>query len=174
MTQPRSSLQSIVRRFFKKLNAPYQLSITNIDTMEESFSFQLTRKSVYLFLTTVFVSIFILFSLIIFFTPIKYYVPGLQQNGNRKELFRLQNLADSLTKVNRLREGFVYNLLNIVNGGYTADRDTTPLSEEAIKAAMTNNESKIDKASRYDYLKNQRIDSSLAEKKDSLLIRKNQ
>jgi len=174
VTQPKSTVSTILRHFFKKLNAPYRLSITNTASMEESFSFQLTKKSVYLFLTSLFVGIFIFFSLIIFFTPVKYYVPGLQQNSNRKELFKLQNLADSLIKVNKLREGYVYNLLKVVNGGYDTARDTTMLSEDAIKAATAINENKIDRASRYDYLKNQRTDTLGVEKKDSILIKKNQ
>ena len=115
MTQPKTTLHSFIRRFFKKLNAPYQLTIVDKDSMEESFSFHLTKKSVYLFLASVFVSIFILFSAIIFFTPIKYYVPGMQNNIGRKELFKLQNLSDSLIKINNLREGYVFISQSVIN-----------------------------------------------------------
>jgi len=76
--------------------------------------------------------------------------------------------------MNALRESYVFNLLNVVNGSFDDKRDTTLLNESEIKAAEANNEKQIDKASRYDYLKNQKIDSNIVNKKDSILHIKNQ
>ena len=174
MKKATSTIIAMISRIFKKLNAPYQLTIVNNETMEESISIALTKKTVYLFLTSLFITIFILFSLIIFYTPLKYYVPGNQHNTNRKELLKLQHLSDSLIKLNTLRESYVLNLLKVVNGSFDDIKDTSLLKESEIKAADAINEKHIDKASRYDYLKNQKIDSNIVYKKDSTLPIKNQ
>lgn len=174
MKKATSSVTALMGRIFKKLNDPYQLTVVNKASMEESVSIALTKKSVYIFFASLFISIFILFSLIIFYTPLKYYIPGNHNNADRKELLRLQQLADSLIKMNALRESYVFNLLNVVNGSFDDKRDTTLLNESEIKAAEANNEKQIDKASRYDYLKNQKIDSNIVNKKDSILHIKNQ
>ncbi len=168
------TLSGIIRRFFKKMNALYVLTIVDAESMTESISFHLTKKSVYIFLASLFMSIFILFSVLIFFTPLKYYVPGNQGNASRKELLKLRNLSDSLITVNKLREGYVFNLLKVVNGSFGGSRDTLALSDNEIKNAQRSNDSKIDRASRYDYLKNQKLDSTDVDKKDSLVNIKNQ
>jgi hypothetical protein len=115
---------------------------------------------------------FLLFSILIFFTPLKYYVPG---NNNkevsRKTLIQLQQLSDSVTKLNSLQEKYIYNLLQITNGNSTFLRDTNLLNQREINQAMIQNTNQIDRASRYDYLKNQKPDTNVdksVHKKDSL------
>ncbi len=166
------SLLKSLKRIFKQINSVYRVNIINEETMQEALTLHLTKKSVFIVLSSMFISMFLLFSILIFFTPLKYYVPG---NNNkevsRKTLIQLQQLSDSVTKLNSLQEKYIYNLLQITKGNSSFLRDTNLLNQREINQAMIQNTNQIDRASRYDYLKNQKPDTNVdksVHKKDSL------
>jgi hypothetical protein len=101
-----------------------------------------------------------LFSTLLFFTPIRYYLPGYQKDVSREELKSLKILSDSLIRLNQIREQYIFNLIEVANGQINTQRDTTPLTEREIQAAILANGNRIDKASKYEYLKNQKVDST--------------
>ncbi|QLH47408.1 MAG: hypothetical protein HWD58_18350 [Bacteroidota bacterium] len=71
------SLGLVFRKFFKKLNATYQVTVTNDETLQEAMVIHLTKRSVYLFLSAFLVALFLVFSGLIFYTdPLLY--PRLQ------------------------------------------------------------------------------------------------
>lgn len=153
------NIYGILRRFFKKINAPYRMTIINEETMSEALTVHLTKKSVYLFLSTFLVLIFILLTLLFLFTPLRYYVPGNNNNVARSKLMQLQRLSDSLEKINAIREQYIFNLLNVANGHVSEPFDSSTLSEKQIQLANEQNLNKIDHASKYDYLKSIKKDS---------------
>lgn len=157
------TLSRLLRRFFKEINAPYRLTITNEESMSEALTVQLTKKSVYVFMSTVFVLIILLFSSLVLFTPLKYYIPGVNQNVSREKLIQLQKLADSLGKLNTIREAYIFNLIKVANGDLKDERDTVELSDRQIQQATQQNLNRIDHASRYDYLKSLYKDSTSAQ-----------
>lgn len=154
------SFWKIFRRFLKNINSPYKISIVNEISMEEVLGMHLTKKGVYILLSTILMSLFLIFSALIFFTPLKYYIPGSNKEISRIKLIELKQLADSLTKVNELREQYIYNLISVANGNVSKQRDTNGLTQREIEIAILNNNSKIDHASRYDYLKVKKVDTS--------------
>lgn len=153
------SVGLVFRKFFKKLNATYQLTVTNNETMQEAMVVHLTKRSVYLFLSAFLVGLFLLFSILIFFTPIRYYIPGYNRDVSREQLKSLQILGDSIGKLNTLREQYVLNLMQVAQGEPVRQKDTQRLSEQEIRAAQLENDNRVDRASRYDYLKNQKPDT---------------
>ena len=60
----------------KRLQNRYRLVVMNEDTYEEVVKFKLSRLSVYIFLSTVFVVLLGLIIALLVFTPLKYYLPG--------------------------------------------------------------------------------------------------
>lgn len=164
------------KRMFKQINDPYKLVVSNEETRQETLTLHLTKKGLFVIFSSLFVGLFLLFSILIFFTPLKYYVPG-NNKGEiaRKDLFKLQRLSDSLIKLNGQQENYIKNLLKVVNGDIVANRDTTGLSKSEIQSASVQNVNQIDKASRYDHLRNQKPDTNVdksVHKKDSLTISK--
>lgn len=157
------SIWIIVKRFFKKVNSPYRITVTNSDTMQEAISLDLTKKSLYLLLSTILVSLFLLFSILIFFTPLKLYVPGATNDVSRSKLKELRRITDSLQKKSRQQEIFIENMVAVSKGQLNTALDTQILSEAEIQRALSQNDQKIDKASRYEYLKAQakRVKDSL-------------
>ena len=60
----------------QRLRNRYRLVVMNDDTYEEVVTFRLSRMSVYVALSTVFVLLVGLTVALIVFTPLKYYIPG--------------------------------------------------------------------------------------------------
>jgi len=61
---------------FKRLRNRYRLVVMNDDTYEEVVTFKLSRFSVYVLMSTIFVVLIGLTVALIVFTPLKYYIPG--------------------------------------------------------------------------------------------------
>lgn len=165
------SLSKVLIQFFKKINSPYKVSIVNEETLQEAAVIHLTKKSVYLFLSSIFIGVFLLFSLIILYTPLRYYIPGNSSTISRSKLIQIQKLSDSLVKINNSREQYIYNLLLVANGHNSLQNDTSILTPKQIEQAIIDNSNQIDHARKYDYLKNEKKDTQRVEnvgKKDSL------
>ncbi len=60
----------------QRLRNRYRLVVMNDDTYEEVVTFKLSRLSVYILLSTIFVLLVGLTVALIVFTPLKYYIPG--------------------------------------------------------------------------------------------------
>ena len=60
----------------QRLRNRYRLVIMNDDTYEEVVTFRLSRMSVYIALSTIFVLLVGLTAALIVFTPLKYYIPA--------------------------------------------------------------------------------------------------
>src|SRR6266496_4716426 len=87
---------------FKRLRNRYRLVIMNDDTYEEVVTFELSRLSVYVMLSTIFVLLVGLTVALIVFTPLKYYIPGYDDLKIGREYRQMKYRVDSLaTQVNR-------------------------------------------------------------------------
>ena len=77
----------------KRLRNRYRLVVMNEDTYEEVVKFRLSRLSVYIVLSSVFVLLTILTVALIVFTPIKYYLPGVGY-GDAKQVKELEQVTN--------------------------------------------------------------------------------
>jgi len=111
----------------KRLQNRYRLVVMNDDTYEEVVTFKLSRLSVYVFLSTVFVLLTGLTVALIVFTPLKLYIPGYGDLNNTKELRELKIRTDSLEQEVRYRDQYFEGLKNVLQGSSTVKMDTTAL-----------------------------------------------
>jgi len=111
----------------KRLQNRYRLVVMNDDTYEEVVTFKLSRLSVYVFLSTVFVLLTGLTVALIVFTPLKLYIPGYGDLNNTKELRELKIRTDSLEQEVRYRDQYFEGLRNVLQGSSTVKMDTTVL-----------------------------------------------
>jgi len=111
----------------KRLQNRYRLVVMNDDTYEEVVTFKLSRLSVYVFLSTVFVLLTGLTVALIVFTPLKLYIPGYGDLNNTKELRELKIRTDSLEQEVRYRDQYFDGLRNVLQGSSTVKMDTTAL-----------------------------------------------
>ena len=111
----------------KRLQNRYRLVVMNDDTYEEVVTFKLSRLSVYIFLSTVFVLLTGLTVALIVFTPLKLYIPGYGDLNNTKELRELKIRTDSLEQEMRYRDQYFQSLKNVLEGSSSVKTDTTVL-----------------------------------------------
>jgi hypothetical protein len=102
----------------KRLRNHYRLVVMNEDTYEEVVKFRLSRLSVYIVLSSVFVLLTILTVALIVFTPIKYYLPGVGYGDARqmKEYRTLKIRTDSMETALRYKQQYVDNLKKVLAG----------------------------------------------------------
>jgi hypothetical protein len=111
----------------KRLQNRYRLVVMNDDTYEEVVTFKLSRLSVYVFLSTIFVLLTGLTVALIVFTPLKLYIPGYGEMNNTTELRELKIRTDSLEQEMRYRDQYFQSLRNVLDGSSSVKLDTTAL-----------------------------------------------
>jgi hypothetical protein len=100
----------------------------NEDTYEEVVKFKLTRLSVYIALSTLFVLLIGLTVTLIVFTPLKYYLPGVGY-GNAKQIkeYRMLKIrTDSIEQALEYKQKYLNDLTKVLQGN-VPKRDTTQL-----------------------------------------------
>lgn len=110
----------------KRLQNRYRLVVMNDDTYEEVVTFRLSRLSVYVTMSMVFVVLVSLTTALIVFTPLKYYIPGAGTDYQSvSALKRLQYRVDSIEKQDALRHQYMMGLKQMLAGGSPEQLDTT-------------------------------------------------
>lgn len=112
----------------KRLRNRYLLVVMNEDTYEEVVKFRLSRLSVYIVLSTVFVLFTILTVALIVFTPIKYYLPGVGYGDARqaKEFRQLKIRTDSMENAMKFKQQYLDDIKKVLDGKISS-RDTNKL-----------------------------------------------
>ncbi|GAC1440547.1 MAG: hypothetical protein NVSMB63_07100 [Sediminibacterium sp.] len=122
---------------FKRLRNSYRLVVMNDDTYEEVVTFRLSRLSVYIGLSTVFVLLVGLTIALIAFSPLKYYIPGYGTRESRTALQALKIRTDSLEQAIRYKEQYIDGVKKVLSGNTPAQLDTIPA---AIPKTESSNE----------------------------------
>ena len=112
----------------KRLRNRYRLVVMNDDTYEEVVTFKLSRLSVYVVLSTIFVLLVGLTVALIVFTPLKYYIPGYDDLRIGREYKQMKYRVDSLEKQVTYQVNYIDRIKDILKGGKTITLDTTKLA----------------------------------------------
>jgi hypothetical protein len=112
----------------KRLRNRYRLVIMNDDTYEEVVTFKLSRLSVYVLLSTIFVVLTGLTVALIVFTPLKLYIPGYGDINTSKELRELKMRTDSLEQSMLQKDQYLNSLKSVLQGSTTVKMDTTSIN----------------------------------------------
>jgi len=120
---------------FKRLRNTYRLVIMNDDTYEEMVAFRLSRLSVYIGLSTVFVLLVGFTIALIAFSPLKYYIPGYGTKESRTALQILKIRTDSLENEIRYKEQYLEGIKKVLAGDKPATLDTIPLALPKVEAS---------------------------------------
>lgn len=128
------------KKWYKNLRGKYRLVIFNDQTFEDRFSFRLTRLNV----LVSFVSISIIFMSLTFIlianTSIKKYIPGYPDIDDKRQLYNLIILADSLLLDIEKKNLYIANFKNIF--------EDNPIEEDYNEAELFD--------FRYDTIKNRK------------------
>ncbi len=119
---------------FRRLRNRYRLVIMNDDTYEEVVTFKLSRLSVYVTLSTIFVLVTGLTVALIVFTPLKLYIPGYGDVNATRELRELKMKTDSLERSMKYKDQYLVNLQNVLQGNVPLNIDTTTLEIQEVES----------------------------------------
>lgn len=111
----------------KRLRNRYRLVVMNDDTYEEVVTFKLSRLSVYIALSTIFVVLVGLTVALIVFTPLKYYIPGYDDLKAGREYRQMKYRVDSLEKQVGYQASYIENIKKVLRGDAATVLDTTQL-----------------------------------------------
>lgn len=111
----------------RRLQNRYRLVVMNDDTYEEVVTFRLSRLSVYITMSTVFVLLVGLTVALIVFTPLKYYIPGYGSAKIDRQYRLLKYRTDSLEKQVTYQAQYLDGLRKVMAGDTDLKLDTTQL-----------------------------------------------
>ena len=111
----------------QRLRNRYRLVIMNDDTYEEVVTFKLSRLSVYIGLSTIFVLLVGLTVALIVFTPLKYYIPGYDDLKIGREYKQMKYRVDSLEKQVIYQAQYINGMKKVLNGDVNVKLDTNTI-----------------------------------------------
>ena len=102
----------------KRLRNHYRLVVMNEDTYEEVVKFRLTRLSVYIVMSSIFVLLTIFTVAMIVFTPIKYYLPGVGYGDAKqvREYRMLKIRTDSMENALKFKQKYLEDMKTVLQG----------------------------------------------------------
>lgn len=123
------------KSFLHKLRFQYRVSVLNENTLEESWHIRLSRLSVLIYGSSLVLITFILLTLLIYVTPIRYYLPDYGDTGSRSAIISESMYTDSLLRNIELQAGYNEMIREIIKGNIKADSvlsmDSVQLKETA-------------------------------------------
>jgi len=118
---------------FRRLRNRYRLVVMNDDSYEEVVTFKLSRLSVYIGMSTLFVLLTGLTVALIVFTPLKLYIPGYGSANATRELRQLKIRTDSLEQAMEYKDKYLSNIKSVLQGDASVKIDTTTLNIPATE-----------------------------------------
>ena len=112
---------------FQRLRNRYRLVVMNDDTYEEVITFRLSRLSVYVAFSTIFIFLVGLTVALLVLTPLKYYIPGYGIANGGREYRQLKYVTDSLEKQVTYQSQYIDGLRKMLTGNATVKLDTAQL-----------------------------------------------
>jgi hypothetical protein len=113
---------------WKRFQNRYRMVVMNDDTYEEMASFRLSRGTVYVGMSVVFVLLVGLTTALIVFTPLKYYIPGAGGGYQTvRQLRQLQFRVDSIERQDAYKAQYILGLKKALSGVGTTVLDTAAL-----------------------------------------------
>ena len=110
------SKQAGKKSFISKLLTKYRLVILNDSTYEEKSSFKISRLNVFSILFALMFIIVLITSGILFFTPIREYIPGYSSTSLQKQANMLSYKTDSLRQIVFLNDQYINSLKQVLTG----------------------------------------------------------
>ena len=122
------SKQAGKKSFISKLLTKYRLVLLNDSTYEEKSSFKISRLNVFSILFALMFIIVLITSGILFFTPIREYIPGYSSTALQKQANLLSYKTDSLRQIVFLNDQYINSLKKVLTG----DLETIEYSPDSI------------------------------------------
>ncbi len=119
------------RKWVDKWRSKYRLVFITDDTLEERFTFRLSRMNVFVALGTLAIVLIFLTTILIAFTPLREYIPGYSNVDLTRRLYRMQVVTDSIEKSLAAKDRFIQNIRDVIEGRDLTGK--TPVLKDSAK-----------------------------------------
>ncbi len=119
--------------FIQKMRFKYRVSILNENTLVETWHVRLSRFSVFFYVLLFTFITFLLLTLLILNTPLRHYLPGYQDSGNRTAIMAESMRADSLIHQMELQSQYLDLIKQVIKGDLKAEAVQELDSIEQVK-----------------------------------------
>ncbi|MDA3880171.1 MAG: M23 family metallopeptidase [Prolixibacteraceae bacterium] len=109
------------KSFIKTALRNYRLSVVDKQNLTEVFSMQVSEMKFWGYNTLIFVLGVIVTVLLIFYTPVKYNVPGYPSGNLSKMMVYHSIMIDSLSSEIEKRDTYLENIRQVITGGVVVD-----------------------------------------------------
>ena len=150
----------------------FRLIIAENKTFEEKFSISFSFLNAVVLLASLGIIAIVAAFLLIIFTPVKEYVPGHESRTSLKEIYRLNQKADSLILDLKQKNLYIENIRRIINNEDTLENYTDELTSEKNYDSITLESSKEDSIFRAEFENEQMFNLYFNESKPSVTGRK--
>lgn len=123
-------------KFLQRLRNKYRLVVIDDDTLEEKFSFRLSRMNVFVAIGLLSIFLIVITTFIIAFTPLREYIPGYGSYESDRTLRELVIRTDSIEESMTDKDLYLYNIKNIIEGKEVVD--SLPAKPESTSTKYDN------------------------------------
>lgn len=127
-----SSIKEKSLNWLGKLRNAYRLVIMNEETFQEVGSYKLSLLNVYVFLSTIVVIVALAVGALIFFTPVKRYVPGYGSVSDDREMMRLSRQVADMEKELGAFRTYSENVRRMLSGDVQTEKDVPKLKSSEM------------------------------------------
>lgn len=129
-----SSIKEKSLNWLGKLRDTYRLVVMNDETFQEVGSYRLSLLNVYVSLSTIVVLVALAVGALIFFTPVKRYVPGYGDVSGDRELIRLNRKVAEMEKELAAFRTYSENVRRMLSGDVQTEKDVPKLKSSDMQA----------------------------------------
>ncbi len=133
--------------WWDRMKHTYRLIIMNNDTFEEKGSYKLTLLNVYIFVSTIFVVVFIMIFLLVAYTPLRKYIPGYAGGNMDKEVYELNRELAAIEKEFEAHRAYSENFRKLLVGDVKTEEDVDQEIEPAAVDSFQTTEPSEDEQS---------------------------
>lgn len=123
----------------KKWNTRYRLVVLDDGSFEEQASVSLSRLNLFIILSTAIIGFALLITSLVVFTPLREYIPGYADTGQRLQMLRLLKTVDSLEQSMAGAEARWMSFSQVMGGWVPSDSlDKQPRSDTVLLSQAAN------------------------------------
>lgn len=113
--------------WFKNFKDKFKIVIIHPETFEEQGGFNMSKMRLTTYIVFYSLLLIAITTCLIFFTPIREYIPGYTDVTLNRRVYNMEQKADSLERALRQNDAYIRNLKNIINNG-DFDDGYTPIN----------------------------------------------
>ena len=100
----------------RETRSKYRLAVVKEDSYEEKFALSLSKRNIFLVISSIALFVILITTLFIFYTPVREYIPGYDTTKIRMQAIQNLDKIDSIMISLQKNKQFIESFSNTING----------------------------------------------------------